>query len=116
LERIGLRVRPQIEFADADCAAHSYGEVHQFFRDHPCDALYRALFEMHDRPAALVLVTVAWVDMNDVAQAIELKRLMDRSGTGNITELSRERGRYRSVRFDGQHYASRREDVTAVNA
>jgi hypothetical protein len=39
-----------------------------------------------------------------------------RPGTGNITELSRERRRYRNVRFDGEHYASRREGTTVVNA
>jgi len=39
-------------------------------------------------------------------------------GTGNITELNRERAgyRYRNVRFTGKHYASRREDNTVVNA
>ena len=39
-------------------------------------------------------------------------------GTGNITELNRELEgyRYRNVRFTGEHYASRREDNTVVNA
>ena len=63
-----------------------------------------------------MLVAIAWVDMPDVAQAIELKSLVDRHGTGNIKELSRERGRYRNVRFTGEHYVSRREDTTVVNA
>ena len=116
LERIGLRVRPRFEVADTDCAAHSYGEVQRWFRGHPCDALYRALFEVRDRRGALVLVAVAWVDMPDTTRATELKRLVDRSGTGNVIELSRERGRYRNVRFDGEHYASRQEDTTVVNA
>jgi len=42
--------------------------------------------------------------------------LVDRHGTGNVTELSRERGRYRNVRFTGEFYASRRENTTVVNA
>jgi hypothetical protein len=116
LERSGLRIRTRIERADADCAAHSYGEVQRWFRQHPCQALYRALFEVRDRRGGLGLVAVAWVDMPDVAQAVEFKQLVDRSGTGNVTELSRERGRYRNVRFDGERYASRREDTTVVNA
>ena len=116
LERIGLRFRPRWETADTDCAAHSYGEVQRWFREHPCEALYRALFEVRDRHGTLVLVAVAWVDMADEARARELKRLVDRSGTGNVTELSRERGRYRSVRFDGEHYASHQEGSTVVNA
>ena len=116
LEQSGFRIRTRLEVADTDCAAHSYGEVQRWFRAHPCQALYRALFEVGDRRGALALVAVAWVDMPDVAQAVEFKQLVDRSGTGNITELSRERGRYRDVRFDGEHYASRREDITVVNA
>jgi hypothetical protein len=69
-----------------------------------------------DAGARLVLVAVAWVDMPDEAGAIELKRLLDRPGTGNITELSRDRVRYRNVHFDGEHHASRREGTTVVNA
>ena len=63
-----------------------------------------------------MLVAVAWVDMPDEAGAIKLKRLLDRPGTGNITELSRERRRYRNLRFDGEHYASRREGATVLDA
>jgi hypothetical protein len=116
LERAGFRIRPQFEVSDSDCAAHSYGEVQRWFRDNPCDALYRALFEVRDRRGGLVLVAVATVDMPDVGGAIEFKYLVDRHGTGNVTELSRERGRYRNVRFTGEFYASRREDTTVVNA
>jgi len=74
------------------------------------------LLEVHDGYGGLVLVADAWVDMPDEAGAIELKRLLDRPGTGNVTELSRDRVRYRNVRFDGEHYASRREGTTVVNA
>jgi hypothetical protein len=41
--------------------------------------------------------------------------LIDRHGTGNITELSREEGRYRRLRYTGRYYASAREDETVVN-
>jgi hypothetical protein len=37
---------------------------------------------------------------------------MDRDGTGNVTELSRERG---GQRFSGDYYRSAREDTTVVN-
>lgn len=116
LERVGLRVRPRLEIGDDDCAEHSYGAVQRWFREHPCTALYRALLEVRDRRGGLVLVAVAWVDMPDAAEAAELKRLVDRHGTGNVTELNRERGPYRDVRFTGEHYASRREGATVVNA
>jgi hypothetical protein len=116
LARPGLRIDPPSESADRDCAAHSYGQVRKWFREHRCDALFRALFRVRDRHGAVVLVAVAWVDMPDETSAIELKHLLDRDGTGNITELSRERGRYRSVRFTGEHYVSRRSGTTVVNA
>jgi hypothetical protein len=116
LERVGLRVRPRLELADDDCAAHSYGEVQRWLVNHPCQALYRSLFEVRDRRGELVLVAVAWVDMPTQAQAAEFKRLVDRHGTGNITELDRERGRYRNLRFTGEHYASSREGTTVINA
>lgn len=41
---------------------------------------------------------------------------MDRPGTGNITELSKEQRRYRSVRFTGEHYASLLDGATVINA
>ena len=116
MERIGLRVRPHLEVADTDCAAHSYGEVQKWFREHPCEALFRTLLEVRNHRDALVLVAVAWVDMPSTAQAVALKRLVDRPGSGNITELSREGGRYRNVRFTGMSYASRIIDNTVINA
>jgi hypothetical protein len=116
LERVGLRVRARFEQADDDCAAHSYGAVQRWFRSNPCDALYRTLIEVGDRQGGLVLVAVAWVDMPNEAQAVELKRILDGPGTGNVVELSRERGRYRGVRFTGEHYASRREGTTVISA
>ena len=68
LQRVGLRVRPRIEASDGDCSAHSYGEVQRWFREHPCEALFRALVEVRDRRGGLVLVAIAWVDMPNVAQ------------------------------------------------
>ncbi len=60
-------------------------------------------------------MAVAWVDMPDAAGAAALKSLVDRPGTGNITELSKEQRRYRGVRFTGQHYASLQDDTTVIN-
>jgi hypothetical protein len=114
LERRGLRVESRVEIAD-DCAAHSYGQVQQFFRARPCTALFRALLEVRDVRRNVVLVAIAWVEMPDEASARALHRLVDTGGTGNVTELSRERGRYRTVRFTGEHYASRRDATTVVN-
>jgi hypothetical protein len=63
----------------------------------------------------VVLVAVAWVEMPDSATAREFHDLVDSHGTGNVTELSRDQGRYRNVRFMGKYYASRRDGTTVVN-
>ena len=112
LTRKGLRVRDRGTRADTDCVAHSYGQVQDFFRDHPCTALFRALLEVRDPAGNRALLAVAWVDIPDPDQAHQLQRLMDRGGTGNVTELSRERG---GQRFSGDYYRSAREDTTVIN-
>jgi hypothetical protein len=43
-------------------------------------------------------------------------QLLDADGTGNMTELTRERGRYRSVRYTGDAHASGRDGTVPVNA
>jgi hypothetical protein len=116
LGRQGLRVEQRFTSDDGDCAAHSYGLVREFFRDNPCSALFRALFEVQDERRIVVLVAVAWVDMPDTRQARAFKDLVDRDGTGNITELSRETGPYQDVRFTGEHYTSIRDGETVINA
>jgi len=109
LEGRGLRVELRASDADDDCAAHSYGQVREFFVQNPCAALYRALFEVGDGPAT-ALVAVAWVDMPTEAQARDFQGLVDRQGTGNVTELTDD------VRWTGERYASVRDGVTVVNA
>jgi len=44
--------------------------------------------------------------MPDGALARWYKRLVNKGGTGNITELTRDSGPYRNVRFTGQFYDS----------
>jgi hypothetical protein len=78
--------------------------------------LFRALYEVRGPGGARVLVAVAWVDMPDAAGAAALKSLVDRPGTGNITELSKEQRRYRGVRFTGEHYTSLQDGATVINA
>jgi hypothetical protein len=85
LESRGLRVEQRDVDANDDCAAHSYGQVRQFFVEHPCTALYRGLFEVRDGRRGIAVVAVAWVDMSDEAQARESQRLVDGHGLGNIT-------------------------------
>ncbi len=114
LESRGLRVTERGVDADDDCAAHSYGHVRNFFVQRPCEAVYRALLEVRDGRTAAV-IAVAWVDMPDEAQAREYQRLVDRHGTGNLTELTKEGVRPTSARWTGEHYASARDGPTVVN-
>ncbi|HEX5811500.1 MAG TPA: hypothetical protein VFY38_05340 [Pseudonocardia sp.] len=109
LESRGLRVTQRDVDADDDCAGNSYGQVQDFFQQSPCTALYRGLFEVRSVKAT-VLVAVAWVDMPDETSARQYQQLVDRHGTGNITELSTQ------VPWTGEHYVSTRDGVTVVNA
>ena len=109
LESRGLQVTQRDVHADDDCAANSYGQVQDFFQQSPCTALYRGLFEVRSARAT-VLVAVAWVDMPDETSARQYQQLVDRHGTGNITELSTQ------VPWTGEHYVSTRDGVTVVNA
>ncbi len=111
----GLEVREQDVDAGSDCEAHSYGAVRRWFADHPCEALFRTSFAVDAAGGETVLVAVAWVDMPTEASAREFHDLVDGDGTGNVTELTRERGRYTGVRFTGEHYESTREGTTVVN-
>jgi hypothetical protein len=112
----GVQVRARATDDSTNCAAHAYGQVKEYLREHPCVGMHRASFELRDAGGDVVLIAVSWVDMGDEATAREFHRLVDGSGTGNITELSRERGRYRSVRFTGDIYESRREGTVVSNA
>ena len=112
----GVRISGRNTDDAGDCVRHSYGQVREFLRRHPCVGLHRAHFEIRDRNGDVVLLAVSWVELSDEATARDFHELVDTHGTGNITELSRERGRYRSVRYTGDVYASRRDGPVVVNA
>jgi hypothetical protein len=99
-----------------NCAAHSYGQVHEFFRLHPCKWLARAYIAVSESNQGLALVAVSWVGMPSAALAEMYKHLVDTSGTGNVTELSRDTGLYRKVRFGGEFYLSGMHGTSVWNA
>jgi hypothetical protein len=70
------------------------------------------LLEVRDGRSNIALVAVAWVDMPSPEDARQLQQLVDRDGTGNVTELSRERG---GQHFSGDYYRSARDDTTFIN-
>ncbi|WP_131772076.1 hypothetical protein [Candidatus Protofrankia datiscae] len=54
--------------------------------------------------------------MPNVNDAAAYKQLVDTYGTGNITELSRESGRYHTVRYTGVRYISSIDGAVIANA
>jgi hypothetical protein len=86
----------QFSFAMADgpvvstnCAAKSSGAVKQWFTQHPCQRLARALFNTAYGNSP-VIVSVAVVTTSSPAEAQQLKALADRDGTGNVVDLLRD--------------------------
>jgi hypothetical protein len=106
LESDGLQVRQMSTAENDDCAANSYGEVRNYFSDHPCQGVQRAWYEVSDDEDNAAVLSVAWVEMPDAEAANDLQRLVDRPGTGNVTELSKEDGPYQDVRYSGWYYRS----------
>ena len=106
LESDGLQVRQMSTAENDDCAANSYGEVRDYFSGHPCQGVQRAWYEVSDDEDNAAVLSVAWVEMPDAEAANDLKRLVDRPGTGNVTELSKEDGPYQDVRYSGWYYRS----------
>lgn len=110
LARTGRDVRRLDGAVGTDCAAVSYGQVRTFFTTHPCTAVGRALFEVREG-GARVLVAVAVVEMPTGDDAVAFRQLVDTDGTGNVRELRTPRG----VRWTGRYYGSARDGSTVVN-
>ncbi len=74
--------------SDTECASNAYGQVADFFATTPCSGLTRVLFTttVDDVPA---VVSVSVVVMPDEARAVDLRDLVDASGTGNVSDLLR---------------------------
>jgi hypothetical protein len=113
LERLAERVDHLTTRADGDCAAHATGRVREFFRLHPCEALFRALFEVRDGRRGVVRVAVTSVDMPDADLARQYQELIDGEGTGTVRPLA-SNGRGDDAGFDGVAYASARDGTTVV--
>jgi hypothetical protein len=100
---------------DANCAANSYGQVADFFRDSPCSGLRRALFSS-SIDGRTVVVSVSTVTMPDERSAAALRRLADTNGTGNVTDLLRAGVRVPSLpeSMSNPSYASAQTGGTVV--
>lgn len=73
-----------------DCVAKSYNQTQDFFRDNPCRSLVRALYTT-ESGGAKALVSVIVVGMPDSSKAQALKALTEKDGTGNVTDLVKDK-------------------------
>ncbi len=73
-----------------DCVEKSYGDTQRFFKDSPCQSLVRALYTT-ESGGAKALVSVALVGMPDSTNAKALKALTEKDGTGNVTDLVKDK-------------------------
>jgi hypothetical protein len=100
-----------------DCVGKSYGETKAFFQENPCQSLVRALYTT-EAGGAKALVSVVLVGMPDSTKAQSLKALTERDGTGNVTDLVRDKtfavSGTPSVSGADAAYASRVEGTNAT--
>lgn len=73
---------------DTDCSANSYGQMVDWFAEHPCENVFRGLY-ITTEGEARALVSVVLVTMPDASQAQQLKAVTDTDATGNIEDLAR---------------------------
>ncbi|WP_409495568.1 hypothetical protein [Amycolatopsis sp. cmx-11-12] len=112
-QRLGWRQLRKAENRELKCGPHSFGEVQRFFLRHPCTDLDRMIVTVDDGAGTSIAVSVAWVKMPKANEAGELKRLVDKDGTGNIALLGEVR---HGERFTGEDYDSRLDRKLVVIA
>jgi hypothetical protein len=76
--------------SDSDCFDHAYQGVKQFLTKTPCTTMVRALF-VTEAGGHQVYTSVSIIRMASAADAAELKALTDKSGTGNVNDLVKEK-------------------------
>lgn len=89
------------------CAVQSFGQVQQFFVNHPCKKLDQVVYALEDTNDNVIIGTVMWVTMPSAGEAEQLQRVEDTYGTGDVTPFTSEILGLGGVKFTGQHYRSR---------
>lgn len=77
----------------ANCTAHSYGQVQVFFARTPCSSVHRSLLTSEQDGRSIVVATNT-VTFSSLSQATSYLRLVTSDGTGNVNDLLREGIRY----------------------
>lgn len=101
---------------DLTCSLNSFGKVQQFFIEHPCRKLDRAVLVIGDGRGDTSLVSIAWVRMRSQRSAKELKNLDNKSGSGDISTAGSTLLQTKGVKFTGEHYAGRLKGPQFVRA
>ena len=83
----------QAEDDQANCTAHSYGQVQVFFARTPCSSVHRGLLTTEQDGRSIVVAT-STVTFSSPDQATSYLRLVTSDGTGNVNDLLREGVRY----------------------
>ncbi|PPK69698.1 hypothetical protein V5P93_006659 [Actinokineospora auranticolor] len=108
------QVREATEQA-ANCAVNSYGQVREFFLRNPCRSLERTLFTLAAPDGGTFVVSVSWVRMRGSGDTGDLRRLIDRDGTGSVKSIGFDLLEGQGVRFTGTPYRSRpKRDLLVV--
>ncbi len=77
---------PQV---DSNCGEHAYDATQQFLTEHPCEQLTRSVFTTTVN-GRTVYSSVSVVDFVDGQTAVDLQKLTESNGTGNVNDLVRE--------------------------
>jgi hypothetical protein len=77
----------------ANCTAHSYGQVQVFFARTPCASVHRSLYST-EQDGRGVVVAASTVTFDSASKAADYFRLVTADGTGNVNDLLREGVRY----------------------
>lgn len=103
----GVTYTRRVATSDASCEGHAYGQAAAFLRERGCLHLDRSLWSgtVDGRD---VVVAVATVQMPDTTTAGAFRSLVDSNGTGNVSDLLRERRGYPGApaSLTGQGFAS----------
>jgi hypothetical protein len=114
--RIGVRIRGSDDYLKAtfrlrrlghhptrfesqsttDCASYSDGEIHRFLDKHKCISLNRTFIEIGEKDYEIQF-SIATIEMPNYIIASDLHELLLRYGTGDITPLFPQHGRYRHI-------------------
>lgn len=76
---------------DRECQDHAYGKTQDFFVANPCDRLTRSVFTTTADGDRTVYTSVSVVDFGSEELAVELQRLTKSDGTGNVSDLVKEK-------------------------